>query len=155
MELWRKLYGAVWLSFFACVLIPRWMGPYIGLPVHAILGLILLVLARSNAKRLEDLPVPDRLKRISKVTAGFAVLQAIAGMALGGVLHLAPTLPLVIPALRGIHVVCALTILAQTSSVATACDMWEEKECGPVNADTKPENRRSAMQGCPGDKQIG
>jgi len=128
MELWRRLYNAVWLAFFSCVLIPRWMGPHIGLPVHAILGLIMLIVARDNAKRLQSLPVPDRLKRISKVTAGFAACQTITGMALGGVLHLAPNLPFVTPALRGIHVVCALTILAQASSVATAYDMWEEKE---------------------------
>jgi hypothetical protein len=141
MELWRRLYNTVWLSFFSCVLIPRWMGPYIGLPVHAILGLLMLVIAQSNAKRLEARSVPDRLKRISKVTAGFAAFQLIAGVALGGVLHLAPNLPFVIPALRGIHVVCALTILAQTSSVATAYDMWEEREYGPATADIKPENR--------------
>jgi hypothetical protein len=141
MELWRKLYNTVWLAFFSCVLIPRWMGPLIGLPVHAILGLLMLVLAQSNAKRLVALSVPDRLKRISKVTAGFAAIQVIAGMALGGVIHLAPNLPFVIPALRGIHVVCALTILAQSSSVATAYDMWEEKEYGPVTADIKLENR--------------
>jgi hypothetical protein len=141
MELWRKLYNTVWLSFFSCVLIPRWMGPLIGLPVHAILGLLMLVIARSNAKRLEALSVPDRLKRISKVTAGFAAFQVITGVGLGGALHLAPNLPLVIAALRGIHVVCALTILAQTSSVATAYDMWEEKEYGPGTADIKPEGR--------------
>jgi len=139
MKLWRKLYNPVWLSFFSCVLIPRWMGPYAGLSIHAILGLIVLVITQSNARRLRALPVPDRLKRISKVTAGFAVFQVIAGMALGGVTHLAPNLPLVIPAFRGIHVICALAILAQTSSVATAYDMWEEKEFGPMAANTKPE----------------
>jgi hypothetical protein len=42
--------------------------------------------------------------------------------------HMAPNLPFVLPVLRGIHIVCALAILAQTSSVATAYDMWEEKE---------------------------
>jgi hypothetical protein len=128
MPLWRKLYNTVWLSFFSCVLIPRWMGPYLGLPVHAVLGLVILAVTLTNARTLRTLPVPERLKRISKVTAGFAIVQAISGLALGGVMHLTPDLPLVSLLLRGIHVVCALAILAQASSVATAYDMWEEKE---------------------------
>ncbi len=70
------------------------MGAYIGLPVHALLGLTMLAVSLSNAKRLGDLSVPERLKRISKVTAGFAVLQLVVGMALGGVMHLAPNLPM-------------------------------------------------------------
>ena len=131
MELWKKLYNTVWLAFFSCVLIPRWMGAPIGLSIHAILGLLMAVVTLSNAARLRALPVPDRLKRISKVTAGFSVFQLITGMALGGIAHLAPNLPYVIPVLRGIHIVCALTILAQASSVATGYDMWEEKEFGP------------------------
>ncbi len=128
MPLWRKLYNTVWLAFFCCILLPRWMGLYAGLSVHALLGLLMLVVTQSNAKRLATLPVPERLKRISKVTAAFAVFQLVAGMALGGVMHLAPSLPFVSSVLRGAHVVAALTILAQASSVATAYDMWEEKE---------------------------
>ena len=72
MKLWRKLYNTFWLAFFSCVLIPRWMGPYLGLSVHALLGLIMLIVTQSNVRRLAALPVPERLKRISKVTAGFA-----------------------------------------------------------------------------------
>jgi len=137
MELWRRLYNTVWLAFLSCVLIPRWMGPRVGLIVHALLGLFLLIMAQTNAKRLGALPVPDRLKRISRVTAGIAIFELIAGLALGGVSHLAPHLPFALPALRGIHIVCALTILAQASSVATGYDMWEEKEFGPAPAGSK------------------
>ncbi len=126
--LWKKLYNTVWIAFFSCVLIPRWMGPYVGLSVHALLGLILLVRTRINARSLAAIPVPSRLLRISEVTAGFAVFQLVSGLALGGVSHLAPNLPFVLPVLRGMHIVCALAILAQASSVATAYDMWEEKE---------------------------
>jgi hypothetical protein len=128
MQLWRRLYNTVWLAFFLCVLIPRWMGSYAGLPLHAILGLLMLILTQSNARKLAALPVPARLKRISKVTAGFAIFQIVGGLALGGVSHLAPNVPFILSALRGIHVICALTLLAQASSVATAYDMWEEKE---------------------------
>ncbi len=128
MQLWSRLYSTVWLAFFSCVLIPRWMGSYVGLSVHVLLGLAMVVVTLSNTRRLAVLPVPPRLKRISKVTIGFAIFQAASGMALGGVTHLIPNLPVVGPLLHGVHVICALAILAQTSSVATAYDMWEEKE---------------------------
>jgi hypothetical protein len=128
MQLWRMLYNTVWLAFFLCVLIPRWMGPYAGMPLHAILGLLMLILTQSNARKLAALPVPVRLKRISKATAGFAIFQIVIGLVLGGVSHLALNIPFLIPVLRGMHIICALTMLAQASSVATAYDMWEEKE---------------------------
>ena len=101
-----------------------------GLSLHILFGLILLVVTLSNAKRLRALSVADRLKRISKVTAGLAVLQLISGMVLGGIRHLTPNLYFVPGALLWIHIICALAILAQASSVATAYDMWEEKEFG-------------------------
>jgi uncharacterized membrane protein len=130
MPLWSELYNTVWLAFFGCVLIPRWMGSRIGLAAHVLLGLAMLVVTLTNVKRLAVLPVPERLKRISRVTAGFSVFQLVVGLALGGVAHLAPNLPYASPVLRGIHAVCALAILSQASSVATAYDMWEEKEFG-------------------------
>ena len=139
MELWKRLYNTIWLAFFSCVLIPRWMGAYAGPPVHVLLGLVLLIMARSNARLLEALPVPPRLKRISKVMVGFAVFQIIGGLTLGAVAHLFPNLPVVAPVLRGAHVVCALALLSQASSVATAYDMWEEKEF--ENSSTPDKNR--------------
>lgn len=139
MPLWKKLYNTIWLAFFSCVLIPRWMGKYAGPPVHVLLGLAMLVVARSNARALEALPVPPRLKRISKATEGFALLQVVGGLALGAVTHLAPNEHVVGVVLRGAHVVCALTILAQASSVATGYDMWEEKEFGALPPESKTE----------------
>lgn len=130
MPLWNRLYNNIWLAFFSCVLIPRWMGRWAGPPVHILLGLGLLLMAISNAKRLEALPVPPRLKRISKVTAVLAWVQVVGGLLLGAVTHLWPELPVAGPVLRGAHVVAALAILAQASSVATAYDMWEENEFG-------------------------
>jgi len=127
MPLWSRLYNTVWLAFFSCVLVPRWMGKW-GAPVHVLLGLGMLVLTVANARRLASLPVPARLQRISKVTAGIAVLQLVVGLAFGAVKHMFPDLPIVAPALNGIHVVCALAMLSQASSVATGYDMWEEKE---------------------------
>ncbi len=128
MKLYNRLYGTVWVAFFACVLISRWLGAYVGASVHALLGIALLVLTLANARTLAALAVPARLKRISRVTAGFAIFQAAGGLALGAIARLAPSLPVVPGLLHGAHVVCALAILAQASSVATAYDMWEEKE---------------------------
>ena len=128
MQLWKKLYNTVWLAFFACILIPRWMGASIGLSIHVLLGLFLLAMTITNARKLASLPVPSRLKRISKVTMVFAIIQTILGLALGGLQPLVPDLPYVTSALHAIHIVCAFAILAQASSVATAYDMWEEKE---------------------------
>ena len=59
---------------------------------------------------------------------GRLVFQLVCGLALGALTRLAPSLPVVATVLRVAHEVCALAILAQASSVATAYDMWEEKE---------------------------
>jgi hypothetical protein len=130
MQLWNKLYNTIWLAFFSCVLIPRWMGPKIGLPVHILLGLAMLIVTQTNARSLAALPVPDRLKRVSKVVAGIAIFQLACGLALGAVMHLAPNLHVAALILQGAHVVSALAILSQSSSIATGYDMWEEKEFG-------------------------
>jgi heme A synthase len=113
------------------------MGPYAGFPIHAFLGLLMAIVALSNAKSLGALSVPDRLKRISKVTAGLACLQLIVGVAMGALAHLAPRLPFAAPVLQGIHIVCALAILSQASSVATSYDMWEEREFGTIPKDVQ------------------
>jgi hypothetical protein len=134
MQLWQRLYNTVWLAFLACVLIPRWMGKYAGPPVHVLLGLAMLALTVLNARRLAALPVPARLQRISKVTAGIAAFQVVGGLAFGAVTHVAPNLPVVGSVLHGVHVVCALAMLAQASSVATGYDMWEEKELAPATS---------------------
>ena len=128
MKLWNRLYCTVWLAFFSCVLISRWLGDSVGSSVHILLGLLLLVLTLSNARSLGALSVPPRLKRISKVAAGFAVVQTVGGLALGLLAQYSPGIPLVSSILHGAHVVLALAILAQASSLATAYDMWEEKE---------------------------
>jgi len=128
MQLWKRLYNTIWLAFFSCVLIPRWMGQSVGTSIHVLLGLAMFVMTQANARSLAALPVPARLKRISKVAAGFAIFQIFAGLAMGVVKHFAPNLPVVPAVLLGLHDVCALAILSQSSSLATAYDMWEEKE---------------------------
>ena len=136
MKLWNKLYNTVWLAFFSCVLLPNWMGIKVGIPAHVVLGILLLIVTQSNRRSLAALPVPDRLKRISRAAAGFAIFQLVCGLALGGVMHLMPNLHLIATILRGVHIVSALAVLAQSSSLATGYDMWEEKEFG--EAPTSP-----------------
>jgi len=131
MPLWNRLYNTIWLALFSCVMVPRWMGTSWGVAVHALLGLGLAALTVANARTLKALPVPPRLQRISKVTAGIALAQAVLGMALGAVNHLAPGVPVVGTVILCAHVVFALAILSQSSSVATGYDMWEEKEFSP------------------------
>lgn len=128
MQLWKRLYGTVWIAFFSCVIMPRWVGAGAGYWLHALLGVTILSLTWWNMHSLRTLPVPARLKRISRVTLGFAVFQLICGAALGVVPSLLPQLPWMMQVLRIAHVVFALAILAQASSLATAYDMWEEKE---------------------------
>lgn len=130
MPLWSRLYNTVWLAFFASVITPRWIGPKLGSALHVLLGLGMLALTFSNARRLAGLPVPARLQRVSKITAKIAAFQAVCGLALGAVTHLFPALPIVGSVLHAAHVVCGLAILAQAASVATGHDMWEEKELG-------------------------
>jgi len=132
MPLWKKLYNTVWLAFFSCLPLSDWLGTRVGTGLHVLLGVLLLVAVAGNVRRLGALAVPPRLQRISRATLGFSVFQLAAGLALGGVQHLLPDLPLLAGILRGLHVVAALTILAQASSVATGHDMWEEREIGPA-----------------------
>lgn len=124
VKLWARLYASVWLSFFCCLVLPRSPGPQPRTLAHLLLGFGLLALVAANALRLRALPVPARLQRISRATAGLALFQAASGLALA--VDVAPEL--VSAALRGGHLICSLAILAQVSSVATAYDMWEEKK---------------------------
>ena len=139
MPLFQRLYNTVWLAFFSCVLLPRWMGLYPGAPIHVALGILMLFMTITNARRLAVLPVPARLKRISKTMAGIASFQAVCGVAFGGVKHMLPDVPVVGTALQVAHIVCALALVAQSGSLATGYDMWEEKETGeaPASGSTK------------------
>jgi hypothetical protein len=132
MQLWQRLYAMVWLAFFEFVLIPRWLGDW-AVPAHAVLGALMLALALANARALAALPVPARLKRVSRVTANLVIGQAVLGAGLGVMLYTG----LLSRAYNWIdipHLVLACAVLAQAGSVATSYDMWEEKECGTADA---------------------
>lgn len=133
MELWQRLYNVIWLSFFECLLIRRWFDHWIVVVLHVLLGVAVLALTQANARVLAKRAVPERLKRISAATANIAIAQAVLGLGLGALGHF--ELPSIVPTLvAALHLVLALTILAQAASTATAYDMWEEREFGSAEA---------------------
>jgi hypothetical protein len=129
LSIWRQLYAMVWLAFlqivFAVASIPGFRTYLIY--GHVVLGLIILGLAHYNYLRIKRTEAPNRLKRIAKSTAVFATIQPIFGITLFVNIVLALGIPY-IWVIALLHLVIALAIITQASSVATAYDMWEEKE---------------------------
>ena len=127
MSLWKKLYAMVWLAFLQIVIIilPRFTAYLVD--AHVALGLIILALAHYNNAQIKKSDAPNRLKRIAKSTAILATIQIILGLVLYADLRLNVSVPLV-SVISFIHLVTALAIITQASSVATAYDMWEEHE---------------------------
>ena len=133
MKLFQRLYNMVWLSVATLMVFPRWFGKWSAI-VHVGVGLALLVLARANVKHLSALPVPERVLRIAKAVVATTTLVAVIGVIFGGLKHY-PGIPEWAGAVAGgFHVFIGLAILSQSSSLATAYDMWEEKEIGPAAA---------------------
>jgi len=130
MKVWKQLYLIVWLTFLQIIII---LAPGLGtslIDAHALLGFIILGLAHYDYATLKRSAAPNRLKRIAKSTAVLATLQIILGLILYTDVKLNVNVPfpqLVI----FLHLVIALAIIAQASSVATAFDMWEEHEYNP------------------------
>lgn len=127
MRMWKQLYLIVWLTFLQIIiiLIPRLGGSLVDL--HATLGFVILGLAHYDYATLKQTEAPNRLKRIAKSTAVLATFQVILGVVLYANLRLNVSIPLV-QVVTFIHLVTALAIITQASSVATAYDMWEEHE---------------------------
>jgi hypothetical protein len=119
----------VWLAFLQILII------LVPIPVlrsylvygHVFLGLVILGLAHYNNAQIKKTEAPNRLKRIAKSTAILATIQPIFGVILLVNLMLPSGIPLVGIVLF-LHIITALAIITQASSVATAYDMWEEKE---------------------------
>lgn len=139
MALWQRLYNTIWLCFLEFILLPRWFDTWVMVVLHVLVGAGILALTQLNARELAKKPVPDRLKRISRTTAGLAIAQAVLGLAMGALEHSGLDLPAIVTGIvDAFHVVVALTMLAQASSTATGYDMWEEKELGPASPPASP-----------------
>jgi hypothetical protein len=122
----------VWLAFLQIVIILESRIPVLGSYLvygHVFLGLVILGLAHYNNAQIKKTEAPNRLKRIAKSTAILASIQIIFGVILLANLMLSSAIPAVLVGIvLLLHIMTALAIITQASSVATAYDMWEEKE---------------------------
>ncbi|UCD93001.1 MAG: hypothetical protein JSV43_03560 [Methanobacteriota archaeon] len=133
MKLWAALYLMVWISVleFILVFMVRISNLAVRFPtdIHLLVGIGMLVLAQWNVMRLDKTNAPDRIKRICKATRAMIVIMGIFGLL--SYLSLEYRFNIDIPFtefIAFVHLVLALTVIAQASSVATSYDMWEEKE---------------------------
>jgi uncharacterized membrane protein YkgB len=129
MSLWKTLYAMVWLAFLQVVLGVVDISGFKSVLVscHVVLGFVILGLAHYDNVQIKKSEAPGRLKRTAKATAVLATIQVILGI------FLLVNLMVIMSGLLGgvvgfLHLVTALAIITQASSVATAYDMWEEKE---------------------------
>lgn len=118
----------IWLMVLEFILV--W-GPASGfaflLYVHVILGIVIFIIAYSNASKLGGTQCPARIRRIAKATVGLAGFEGVLGI----LLYVSKTSSfpsLVTSAVGFLHILTALAIVTQAASTATAYDMWEEKE---------------------------
>jgi hypothetical protein len=130
MSLWKTLYAMVWLTFLQIVIIllPRFTSYLV--EVHVFLGVVILALAHYDNVQIRKTDAPNRLKRTAKATAVLATIQPVFGIILWVNLRMGMNIP-VIEVVSFLHLVTALAIITQASSVATAYDMWEEHEFTP------------------------
>lgn len=129
MRIWAALYSLVWAAFFqfVLVLLPLPDSAFL-LDLHAMLGIVILALAHYNNSVLRKTEAPARLKRVAKTTAILATAQPVFGVLL--FLNVVAGLSSIVLL---IHLVTALAIITQASSVATGYDMWEEREFVPTS----------------------
>jgi hypothetical protein len=122
LKLWAQLYLLVWLAF-AQFFVTIFSDLFGVIYLHFVVGLAVLGLAIANYRGLAKTSAPDRVKRISKVTPGMAAFDGLLGIPLymfaSGTVHFAANI---------LHLAVALAVITQASSIATAYDMWEEKE---------------------------
>jgi len=119
----------IWLAFLDIIIIIVNISGFKTYVVlgHTILGLIILGLAYYNSMQIKETKAPNRLKRITKSTVTLAAIELILGIILFPYAVFSIGIPLV-GVIDFLHLVIALAIITQASSVATAYDMWEEKE---------------------------
>jgi hypothetical protein len=117
----------IWLVFIELLLI---ISSAINFPfpviTHILLGSIIFGLALNNLFAIGKTEAPDRIKRIIKVTFGLTGFQGFLGIII--FINVNMVIIPFIGVVNFLHLVVSLTIISQASSVATAYDMWEEKE---------------------------
>jgi hypothetical protein len=132
MQLWKALYGMIWLVLLEVLLAMIPVLPAILPDLHALLGIGIVALAYGNYATLRATTAPGRLKRIARATFSLSLLMIV----LGGLVSLNVGSGWMIPvisvsvyhAILFVHIVNAFAILTQVAAVAIAYDMWEERE---------------------------
>lgn len=131
MKLWASLYLLIWLGFFAILLsvivgVERSFLSFLDEPffyLHIILGIVIVIVAGYNANELQKTEAPDRIKRVARAAFGMSIASAITGMIRA---------PMIdsdyLCFISFIHILVTIAMITQASSVATAYDMWEDKE---------------------------
>lgn len=128
MKTWQALYGMIWLCFgtlFVAVFDPI---PYKE-HLHGVLGIAVLALAFRNRAVLLRTTCPERLKRIATATSKICIFALITG-----VLMAVPQIKSyswILYILKAFHIFAIGAIITQTASVATAHDVWEQREFEP------------------------
>ena len=122
MKLWQSLYALIWLNLAALLTATIDAIPSKAY-IHGVVGLAIIGLAFRNKIALAKSAAPERLKRISAATAAISIMAAISGILLA-----IPPLHFLDVLWRVLHVMTIVAITAQSGSVATAYDMWEERE---------------------------
>lgn len=128
VALWQNLYSMIWLLVFdVVVLLLHNRPPDPAIWLHILLGVGAIGLGFSNWKGLERAKAPARLQRIARTTFYFAVAQAVFGLLMFVDVRIGLGL---FPSgvIGGLHIVGSLAMITQSASVATAYDMWEERE---------------------------
>ncbi|MGD0145401.1 MAG: hypothetical protein ABSB53_00910 [Nitrososphaerales archaeon] len=132
MKTWAVMYAIIWVAFIQILIV---LFPVIETfptyDLHLVVGVVVLGLAYLIFVRVKATSCPDRIKRITKATFGFAIFQVFLGVALYGALS-ANVDGILIDFINFLHAAVALTIITQAASSATAFDMWEEKEFMPA-----------------------
>ena len=150
MRLWGALYGLIWLVFLEFWLALTPIAPPDPYYLHAALVVGIVALAYRNSEALRSTTAPARIKRVSRATFALTLLMGLLGALL--FLHVGYSWTIafgitVWGAINFFHFVNAVAILTQSSAVAIAFDMWEEKEYlletqpGEVPAPASPQAR--------------
>jgi len=131
------MYLIIWLSFIQIlfVLYSPMGSDLLTIAVHLPLGLAIFALAYYISVKVQASGCPVRIKKTTRATRNFALLQGIIGLIYAVAISYEFD-DLYLWIISFVHVAIALTIISQASSTATGYDMWEEKEFGepPVTA---------------------
>jgi hypothetical protein len=131
MKLWASLYALTWLLF-----VDLWLGfTPLARPVttyvHVALGIVIVLLAYSNAARLRQTRVPARVKRIARATFALSLFMGLLGVLIFyGVGSNWPVVYgiTVLSGLLFLHFVNAVAMITQSAAAGLAYDMWEDRE---------------------------